>query len=84
VIYIKKAQIKSELGKIIIAVIILILILMFAWKLYEYFSKNDRQICRTSVLAEAVVMQTPGGKNLIQPDCKTYNVVFFDNHVEIN
>jgi len=82
----KKAQIQSKLGIIIISLIIFVLLLIFLLKLHAYFSKSDREICRSSVLAQSLLMQapTPGSEKIVTPKCKTYKVVFFNDHVEID
>ncbi len=80
---IKKGLI-SEM-KIVLVIVVIVILFLFSGKLYAGIKKsNDRDTCKTSVLAQSVIMNAPGGENLVQPDCKTFNVNFYDNRVEIN
>ena len=80
---IKKGLI-SEM-KIVLVIVVIVILFLFSGKLYAGIKKsNDRDTCKTSVLAQSVIMSVPGGENVVQPDCKTFNVDFYDNRVEIN
>ncbi|HJX06297.1 MAG TPA: hypothetical protein VJ461_06320 [Candidatus Nanoarchaeia archaeon] len=75
--------------KALIAIIVVLLVFIvlagFYLKIHGSILKNsDREVCKTSVLAQSVTINVPSGEKLVTPDCKTYNVVFFEDHVEIN
>jgi hypothetical protein len=75
---------KALIG-IIVVLLVLIVLAGFYTKIADsILKKADREICRASVLAQSVAIIVPSGENLVTPDCKTYNVVFFEDHVEIN
>ena len=77
--------------EIILVLAVLLILVIFAAKMYGSInSRTTREACRTGVLAQSVVMSVdaPGvkgpAKEFLSPDCKTYNVKFYDNKVEIN
>lgn len=78
----KKAM--SQVTALTAIIVVLFAVVLFGIVLKaEASTKNkDRQICQASVSAQAVAMSV--SKNIIQPSCKTYNVVFYDDRVEIN
>lgn len=84
----KAAVKKAMVGEltIVIGVVLLVVLIIFVGKLNAGFKGQgtDRDICKSSVSTQASVMEVPFGKGLIPTNCKTYNVVFYDNHVEIN
>lgn len=80
----KRADFKMLRG-IIVVLLIFVVLLLFAKSLNELITaKTDREVCRASVLAQSTVLILPEGENIVSPDCKTFHVKFFDNHVEIN
>jgi len=79
----KKAMLIGELVIIVVVVLTFILVI-FVGELRAGFEGTDRDICKSSVSAQATVMNAPYGEGLLQTKCKTYNVVFSDDRVEIN
>jgi len=70
---------------IIVVLLVLIVLAGFYTKIADsILKKADREICRASVLAQSITSLAPEGEEAVTPDCKTYSVVFFDDHVEIN
>jgi hypothetical protein len=77
--------------EIILVLAVLLILVIFAAKMYgQVNNRVVRDACRTGVLAQSVVMSVPApgtktvAENFLSPDCKTYNVNFYDNRVEIN
>jgi len=75
----------KSLAAILLVVIVFVIIIMFLIRSGVLIkSKSDRSACMNSVLAQSVLMELPFGQNLIPPQCKTYNVKFSEDHVDIN
>ncbi|MBW2990155.1 hypothetical protein KY348_00450 [Candidatus Woesearchaeota archaeon] len=80
----KKAGL-STLQTIIIILLIFVVLLIFYQDLRAtLLKKSNREICRATALAQSVAVWAPEGENLVSLECKTYKVVFFEDHVEIN
>jgi hypothetical protein len=77
-----RAVMSSSLVQILVALFVLAAVLIYI--ITSVTAKADREVCKASVLGQAMAINAPGGEKLITPDCKTYNVVFFNDRVEIN
>jgi len=83
----KKAGMDTSLVNIILVLIVAIIIIGVAIYFIKYFTaRSDREVCRASVLGGSVAQLAPvhGSENFIVPDCKTYSIIFYNDHVEIN
>jgi len=79
----KKAMLIGELT-IIIVVVLAVILVIFVADLKAGVEGMDRDICKKSVSIQAAVMNAPYGTGIVQTKCKTYNVNFYDDRVEIN
>jgi hypothetical protein len=79
---------KAEIGFLKTLIIILLIFVMLLFAVYRLLpllkGKSDREACRLSLLGQSATMILPAGEKAIDPTCKTYNIVFFEDRVEYN
>jgi hypothetical protein len=80
----KKAMMAGLAGIIIVLAIFIILIIFFIKTSSKIGENADREVCRNSVLAHSMAKDILLSGKIIEPECKTYNIRFFNDHVEKN
>lgn len=84
-IEIKKAKIGLLTTIIVILLIFVMLLIVYYRFIPKFLGKSNMEICRSSVLAQSVTMQAvPGGQKMVEPECFTTNIKFYENRVEVN
>jgi hypothetical protein len=81
----RKGTIGTLTSIIVVLLIFVALVIVYLKVNASLSQKADREVCRASVLAQVAGMSvlTSVGES-IDLSCKTYNVVFFNDRVEIN
>lgn len=80
-----KAIMSETLAKIIIILLVfIVLAIAVTMLILNLNAKSEREVCRASMLVQSAAINAPEGEKLVPPQCKTYQVVFFEDHVEIN
>ncbi|MBU1199456.1 MAG: hypothetical protein KKF46_06480 [Nanoarchaeota archaeon] len=80
----KKANLQTFVS-IIVVLLIFVVLLAFFGPLKELILKtSERALCQASVSAQALTNILPAGDKAVSLDCKTYQVEFFEDHVDIN
>lgn len=80
----KKASMAGLAGIILVLAVFIILIIYFIKASGTMSGNADRDTCRMSVLANAIGKEVFVSGSVFQPECKTYNIRFYNDHVEKN
>jgi len=79
----KKASMAGLAGMILVLAVFIILIIYFIKASGTMSGNADRDTCRMSVLAQSLGKEI-WSTNLVEPECKTYTIRFYNDHVEKN
>lgn len=81
----KKAMaIEALVALILIAAVTLFILIYYLNAKNKYDEYSDREVCRESVIAQSISLWADKTGGLVGLSCPTYNVQFFNNHVEKN
>jgi hypothetical protein len=69
-------------GIILVLSATIIIILWVNGTLGSLLGRSDRDICKTSVIANSYAVHL--SDKLMRPECRTYNIRFYNDHVEIS